>query len=132
MRARPAAVQLAFDPPLAARVLRVGGWKIAAQQFGSRSEEWNAVSEIVLIGAAGTAGIRLVGALTAARVDYRVVSHSEAGATRLTEAGASSITVADLAEPSTLASAMTNTSVVYAIPPALHPARTSFFSTPFG
>lgn len=84
------------------------------------------MSEIVLIGAAGTAGIRLVGALNAAGADYHVVSHSEVGATRLVEAGAPSPIVADLGEPSTLISAMANTAVVYAIPPALHPREDEY------
>ena len=84
------------------------------------------MSEIVLIGAAGTAGLRLVRALNAARADYRVVSHSDVGAARLVKAGAPRPVVADLGEPASLAPALTNTSVVYAIPPALHPREDEY------
>ncbi|OSC28485.1 hypothetical protein B8W69_11845 [Mycobacterium vulneris] len=84
------------------------------------------MSEIVLIGAAGAAGLRLVRALNTARANYRVVSHSEVGTTRLVEAGAPAPIVANLGQPSTLASAMANASVVYAIPPALHPREDQY------
>ncbi|WP_319457006.1 MULTISPECIES: SDR family oxidoreductase [unclassified Mycobacterium] len=79
------------------------------------------MSEIVIAGAAGWAGIELVRALAAVDADFSVISHSDAGAERLHAAGARDVVRADLAEQSTLTSAFTGARSVYAIPPALHP-----------
>ena len=79
------------------------------------------MSEIVIVGAAGWAGIELVRVLVAGDVDFRVISHSDDGARRLRDAGARDIVHADLGEPGTLVEAFAGVRTVYAIPPTLHP-----------
>jgi len=79
------------------------------------------MSEIVIVGAAGWAGIELVRVLVAGDVDFRVISHSDDGARRLRDAGARDIVRADLGQPGTLVEAFAGVRTVYAIPPTLHP-----------
>lgn len=78
------------------------------------------MSEIVVVGASGWAGMRLVRRLAAAQADFSVVSHSDAGSARLAAAGAHNIVWADLDDFSALRAAFTRVRAVYAIPPSLH------------
>jgi uncharacterized protein YbjT (DUF2867 family) len=78
------------------------------------------MSEIVIVGGAGWAGTELVRQLSALGADFSVVSHSDAGTTRLRAAGANRVVRADLDDASTLEEAFSGARAVYAIPPTLH------------
>ena len=78
------------------------------------------MTELVVIGGAGWAGMALIRALNAVGVDYCGISHSDAGAARLYEAQVPRVAQADLAHPTSLAAVLRTARVVYAIPPTLH------------
>jgi uncharacterized protein YbjT (DUF2867 family) len=84
------------------------------------------MAEIAILGAAGFVGKTLIGALNAAGASYSVISHSDLGAARLRDAGAPEPVRADLRDVASLTRVFANASVVYAIPPALHPREDEY------
>jgi NAD(P)H dehydrogenase (quinone) len=84
------------------------------------------MTEIIIVGGAGWAGIELVRQLIAVDADFGVISHSEVGSARLRAVGARCVARADLGDPSTLRSAFTGALGVYAIPPALQQSEDEF------
>ena len=84
------------------------------------------MSDTVVIGGAGWAGMALLRALNAAHVDYCAISHSDAGSDRLRRAGVTRLARADLADPGSLGLVFRAARVVYAIPPALHPREDEY------
>lgn len=84
------------------------------------------MSNLAVLGAAGSVGLALVAALNEAGADYCVISHSASGAARLRAAGAPEPLMADFGSPASLEQVLAEAAVVYAIPPALHPLEDEY------